>query len=61
MSDTEKVWVQGPSGAIVSLNVGTEIAKVDFDRRVAAGELTVVDNPEKQTAKKATKKVEAEK
>ena len=61
MSDTAKVWVQGPSGAVVSLNVGEEIAKVDFDRRVAAGELTVVENPEKPAPKKAAKKAEAEK
>lgn len=57
MSQTpEKTWVKGPNGAIVTLIVGVEIAQADFDKRVASGELTVVDNPEKAPAKKAPAK-----
>ena len=44
---TEKVWVRGPAGVIVSLNVGSEIDKEYFDRRVASGERTVVEDPSK--------------
>lgn len=62
MSETsEKVWVKGPSGVIVSLVIGVEIERDTFDKRVAAGELTVVDSPEKPAPKKAAKKPEAEK
>lgn len=58
---TEKVWVKGPAGAVVTLVIGVEIDQATFDKRVAAGELTVVDSPEKPApAKKApaTKKTE---
>lgn len=58
MSETpEKVWVKGPNGAVVTLVIGVEIEQAAFDKRVAAGELTVVDNPEKPApAKKAPAK-----
>lgn len=45
--NTEKVWVQGPAGVVVSLAVGSEIDRDYFEKRVAAGELTVVDDPTK--------------
>lgn len=59
--NTEKVWVQGPSGAVVTLVVGVEIEKADFDKRIKNGELTIVDNPEKPAAikKPAAKKTES--
>jgi len=53
---TEKVWVRGPAGAVVSLIIGSEIDRDYFDKRVAAGELTVVDDPEKP--KRPTAKAE---
>ena len=54
MSDTtEKVWVQGPNGVIVTLVIGVEIEQAEFDKRIARGELTVVDSPDKPAAKKA--------
>ena len=57
MSDTaEKVWVKGPAGAVVTLAIGVEISQRDFDKRIAAGELTVIDNPEKPAPKKAAAK-----
>lgn len=55
---TEKVWVKGPAGAVVTLVVGVEISKADFDKRVKTGELTIVDSPE---AKPAAKKSPAKK
>lgn len=55
---TEKVWVKGPAGAVVTLVVGAEISKADFDKRVKTGELTIVDSPE---AKPAAKKAPAKK
>lgn len=62
MSDLEKVWVKGPNGAVVTLIIGQEIERDLFAKRVAAGELTVIDDPEKP-AKKAVpaKKTEAAK
>lgn len=57
--NTEKVWVKGPAGAVVTLIVGVEIEKVDFDKRVKAGELVIVDGPEKPAA--APKKAPAKK
>lgn len=61
MSDLEKVWVKGPAGVVVTLVIGQEIERAAFDKRVAAGELTVVDSPEKPAVKKAApvKKPEA--
>lgn len=54
---TEKVWVKGPNGAVVTLIIGVEIEKSAFDKRVAAGELTIVDAPDKPApAKKAAAK-----
>lgn len=50
--NTEKVWVQGPAGVVVSLVIGVEIEKAEFDKRIKMGELTVVDNPEKPAAAK---------
>lgn len=43
----EIVWVRGPAGVVVTLRVGTEIDRDLYDKRVAAGELTVVDDPTK--------------
>lgn len=57
--NTEKVWVKGPGGAVVSLIIGQEIDRDYFDKRVAAGELTIVDNPEAKPA--APKKAPAKK
>lgn len=57
MSQTpERTWVQGPNGVIVTLIVGVEIEQAEFDKRVANGDLTVVDNPDKPAAKKAPAK-----
>lgn len=50
--NTEKVWVQGPAGVVVSLVIGVEIEKAEFDKRVKNGELTIVDSPEKPAAAK---------
>lgn len=50
--NTEKVWVQGPAGAVVSLVIGVEIEKAEFEKRIKAGELTIVDSPEKPAAAK---------
>ena len=62
MSDIEKVWVKGPAGAVVTLLVGQEIERDFFEKRVAAGELTIVDDPEKPAQKAApAKKPEAAK
>jgi hypothetical protein len=48
----EKVWVKGPAGAIVTLVIGVEIDQDNFDKRVANGELTIVDNPAKSATPK---------
>lgn len=52
----DKVWVKGPAGAVVTLVIGVEIDQATFDKRIAAGELTVVNNPSKPAAKKAPAK-----
>lgn len=55
----DKIWVKGPAGVVVTLEIGVEIEQADFDKRVKSGELTVVDNPDKPAkpaAKPAAKK-----
>lgn len=57
---TEKVWVRGPAGAEVCFIVPTEIERAELDKRIARGELTVIEDPSKpaKAAKPAAKKPE---
>lgn len=57
---TEKVWVRGPAGAEVCLIVPTEIERPELDKRIARGELVLIEDPSKpaKAAKPAAKKPE---
>lgn len=46
MSETEKVWIVGPNGARVCVVIGVEMDRNTFDKRVSAGDFTVLDGPD---------------
>lgn len=62
---TEKVWVRGPAGAEVCLLIPSEIERSELDKRIARGELTIIEDPSKpakpaKVAKAAAKKSESD-